>query len=232
MKEFLRFDKSVFSSSGREDVDVRMLGRGRPFVFKLINPWNSSDYKQETMSSIQEYVNTRHQGKIRIRDLQIVSKDSVAKNLMDGQESKMKAYRALCCCSRPLNDCDYERVSKTENLYINQKTPIRVLHRRTLAVRRRKVQKMSAEGVKAGDFDSVKEGNLDKLFALNLITEAGTYIKEFVHGDFGRTEPCLYNILGDCDTDLMELDVMVMSCVHERTADLCLLLLIIMILKI
>ena len=27
-----------FSSSGREDVDVRMLGLGRPFLFELVNP--------------------------------------------------------------------------------------------------------------------------------------------------------------------------------------------------
>ena len=27
-----------FSSGGREDIDVRMLGKGRPFVLKLINP--------------------------------------------------------------------------------------------------------------------------------------------------------------------------------------------------
>ena len=31
-----------FSSSGREDVDVRMLGSGRPFIVELINPQLSS----------------------------------------------------------------------------------------------------------------------------------------------------------------------------------------------
>lgn len=220
LKEFLKFDKSIFSSSGREDVDVRMLGKGRPFVFKLTNPWDSSNYNQETMTKIQDYVNTRHRGKISIRDFQVVSKESVAKNLMDGQESKMKQYRALCCCSRPLSPEDIERINKTEDLYINQNTPIRVLHRRTLAIRRRKVQRMSIERVQVGEFDSVKPENLDRLFALNLVTEAGTYIKEFVHGDFGRTEPCLYSILGDCDTDLMELDVMVSQFAHGRIEQL------------
>ena len=29
-----------FSSSGREDVDVRTLGRGRPFMFEIVNSYN------------------------------------------------------------------------------------------------------------------------------------------------------------------------------------------------
>ena len=45
-----------------------------------------------------------------------------------------------------------------------------------------------------------------KLFLLKLATQAGTYVKEFVHGDFGRTEPNLAQILG-CDVDILALDV-------------------------
>lgn len=39
-----------------------------------------------------------------------------------------------------------------------------------------------------------------------LSTQAGTYIKEFVHGDLGRTQPNLTTLL-DCDTDILTLDV-------------------------
>lgn len=209
LKKFLQFDKSVFSSSGREDVDVRMLGKGRPFVFRIVNPWNESTYTQETMKQIQEFVNIKHANKIRIRDLQIVSKDGVSKHIKDGQESKTKEYRALCCCSRQLQDNDFDRIAKMTNLVIDQKTPIRVLHRRSLAVRRRRIHKMKIDRVKLGEFDSITPENLENVFALSLVTEAGTYIKEFVHGDFGRTEPSLSNLLGDSDTDLIELDVMV-----------------------
>ncbi len=38
MKEFFPFDQARFSSSGREDIDVRTLGRGRPFMFEVVNP--------------------------------------------------------------------------------------------------------------------------------------------------------------------------------------------------
>ena len=36
---------------------------------------------------------------------------------------------------------------------------------------------------------------------------AGTYVKEFVHGDFNRTKPSLKTLLG-VDTDILALDVM------------------------
>lgn len=46
-------------------------------------------------------------------------------------------------------------------------------------------------------------------FKLNLITEAGTYIKEFVHGDFGRTQPNMSALLGNVPVDVLALDVTV-----------------------
>lgn len=57
---------------------------------------------------------------------------------------------------------------------------------------------------------SIKGERVDEdphLLKIKLSTEAGTYIKEFVHGDFGRTYPSLSDILEDCRTDIIELDV-------------------------
>ena len=36
----------------------------------------------------------------------------------------------------------------------------------------------------------------DFFLPFRLETQAGTYVKEFVHGDFGRTRPSLANLLG------------------------------------
>ena len=39
--------------------------------------------------------------------------------------------------------------------------------------------------------------------------QAGTYIKEFVHGDGGRTQPCLGSLLGCSEpARILELDVL------------------------
>lgn len=209
LKKFLSYEKSVFASSGREDVDVRMLGKGRPFTFKLINPREMEPYNRQTLVQIQDFINSKYAGKIGIRDLQIANKNDVTKFMKEGQETKRKEYRALCCCTRKISSSDIERINKLTDLCIEQKTPIRVLHRRTLAVRRRTIHRLKIEHVNIDEFDSVREDNLEHVFALTMLTEAGTYIKEFVHGDFGRTEPNLSSLLKDCDTDLMELDVIV-----------------------
>jgi hypothetical protein len=42
---------------------------------------------------------------------------------------------------------------------------------------------------------------------LHLTTSAGTYVKEFVHGDLGRTVPSIGSLL-HCTADILQLDVM------------------------
>lgn len=43
-------------------------------------------------------------------------------------------------------------------------------------------------------------------FRLDVVSSAGSYIKELVHGDFGRTQPNLITLLG-LETDILALDV-------------------------
>ena len=54
--------------------------------------------------------------------------------------------------------------------------------------------------------DAILENDTSYLFKLSLCTQAGTYVKEFVHGDFGRTSPSLCSII-ECDVDIIALDV-------------------------
>lgn len=61
-----------------------------------------------------------------------------------------------------------------------------------------------ARPARAGD-----SAGLEKHFAVvTMNTQAGTYIKEFVHGDLGRTQPNLASLTGTQGADLIELDVM------------------------
>lgn len=43
-------------------------------------------------------------------------------------------------------------------------------------------------------------------FRIKMKTQAGAYVKEFVHGDLGRTEPSICTILNK-ECDILELDV-------------------------
>jgi len=40
-KAFIGAEGGTLHASGREDIDVRMLGRGRPFVMEFTNPKNA-----------------------------------------------------------------------------------------------------------------------------------------------------------------------------------------------
>ncbi|KAM4750381.1 tRNA pseudouridine synthase Pus10 [Anableps anableps] len=186
-----RADGFNFSSSGREDVDVRTLGNGRPFAMELLNPHRSRFSKVE-MKQLQETIN-KSSDKIRVRDLQIVTRDAMSR-MKEGEEEKTKSYTALVWTQKAIEKEDIVFINDIKDLTLDQKTPLRVLHRRALAIRQRVIHSMNARFVDSHHF------------YLGLKTQAGTYIKEFVHGDFGRTKPNLCQLL-KTDTDILELDV-------------------------
>jgi tRNA pseudouridine synthase 10 len=73
-------------------------------------------------------------------------------------------------------------------LTVRQQTPVRVLHRRGNAVRERGVLALRVALRERGEKQSVLQVEME--------TEAGMYIKEWVHGDLGRTSPSLAALLG------------------------------------
>ena len=77
---------------------------------------------------------------------------------------------------------------------IIQKTPFRVLHWRTLMDRDKIIFKLE-----------VKKIN-EHFLILDVLASAGTYIKEFVHSDLGRTNPSIKSILNS-NCDILQLDV-------------------------
>ncbi|CAN9493108.1 unnamed protein product [Ophioblennius macclurei] len=186
-----RADGFNFSSSGREDVDVRTLGNGRPFAMELLNP-HRSRFSRVQMKQLQEAINTSSD-KIRVRDLQVVSREAMSR-MKEGEEEKTKSYTALVWTHKTIREEDIRFIDDIKDLTLDQKTPLRVLHRRALAVRQRVVHSMNTRFRDSHHF------------YLGLKTQAGTYIKEFVHGDFGRTTPNLCQLLST-DTDILELDV-------------------------
>lgn len=64
--------------------------------------------------------------------------------LKEGEEEKTKAYCALCLASQGYSSGVLEKVSKMREVRVNQKTPLRVLHRRPLATRPRIIHTISA----------------------------------------------------------------------------------------
>eukprot|EP01126_Amoeba_proteus_P046785 TRINITY_DN5305_c0_g1_i10.p1 TRINITY_DN5305_c0_g1~~TRINITY_DN5305_c0_g1_i10.p1 ORF type:complete len:253 (-),score=62.90 TRINITY_DN5305_c0_g1_i10:132-890(-) len=176
--------------AGREDKDVRMLGDGRPFILEI------ADCKKLSVDfeCIEELVNNVSKPNILVKDLQMVDKEANKDHLMNSEKDKRKHYRALVEFSKPVTPEMLDKINSLENLQILQKTPIRVLHRRAALERLRDVYTITATPVQ------------QNWIYLDLVTQAGTYVKEFVHGDLGRTKPNLAMITS-CDCDILLLDV-------------------------
>ena len=180
-----------FSSSGREDCDVRMLGDGRPFLVELINPKRTMLESSE-VAELQSKINSSTD-LVEVKRLRVMAKAD-AVTLKEGEAKKRKEYRALVYAPEDVTQEDLDRLAEMGETVLHQKTPIRVLHRRALATRDRSVYCMQGELVGAHHF------------YLNLTTQAGTYVKEFVHSDFGRTRPNLRDIMKQ-EVDIVSLDV-------------------------
>ncbi|HPT74620.1 MAG TPA: tRNA pseudouridine(54/55) synthase Pus10, partial [Methanomassiliicoccaceae archaeon] len=96
-----------------------------------------------------------------------------------------KVYRAEVSVQGKVNKERIDEVVESLNqARITQQTPSRVAHRRANLARERTIRELVLE--------SMEE---DKL-VLRLTTESGTYVKEFVSGDEGRTVPSLAGLLG------------------------------------
>ena len=79
-------------------------------------------------------------------------------------------------------------IEKLEGVNLAQRTPERVAHRRADLVRRRKVIETRDAHVEMND-----SGDIAVEFTLRC--ESGTYVKETVHGDDGRTQPSIASLI-------------------------------------
>jgi tRNA pseudouridine synthase 10 len=172
---------------GREDIDARMLGRGRPFVLEVKEP------------------KVRHAdlgpAVARINASGLVEVDGFARARADDvvavkQDRASKTYRLVVRMASPVEEGKLKRATSVWlDQPIAQRTPSRVAHRRADTIRHRRVL-----AVEVGSVDGDRA-------EVRVTAEAGTYVKELVHGDGGRTTPSLADSLGVA-CEVLELDVL------------------------
>ena len=92
-----------------------------------------------------------------------------------------------------------ETIDKLAGVKLFQRTPERVAHRRADLIRKRTVFETSKPTI-----ETMPDGVLEVEFTLRC--ESGTYVKETVHGDGGRTQPSLSSLI-KAKCDVMWLDV-------------------------
>jgi len=186
--EFFDAEGEAFHGSGREDIDALMLGEGRPFVLEIKNPQR----RKVDLRKLEEEINRFAMGRVEVRNLAYADKNKV----VELKKAKhLKTYKVSIIADKPL---EREKLKEAAQLLqgkiIKQATPLRVLHRRADLERERKIVECKVEDVKCNRA------------TLIIMAEAGTYIKELVSGDRGRTKPSLSEML-NINCRIEQLDV-------------------------
>lgn len=180
--------KHKFHGAGREDIDVRMLGGGRPFVLELVEPRTTT----LDLAELEAEVNRRNEGRLEVQGLHWSDRGRVR---VVKESKHAKEYEALVEVE---GDHPPELDFLGRRVTIAQKTPGRVAHRRADMVRERWVEYRSVTPV---------EGEPGR-YAVRVLTEHGTYVKEAVSGEGGSTQPSLGDLMGGLECRCVALDVL------------------------
>lgn len=170
-----------FHGAGREDIDVECHGE-RPFVLELREPLT----REINIEELQEKIN--EDDRVEVFGLEETHHDKPAEVKQLDADKTYRAWIEL----EDIDDADFELLNKLEGEVV-QRTPQRVEHRRADKDRKREVK----------DIDWKVE---DDLLVLDVKAEAGTYIKELISGDDGRSEPSVAGLL-DQSAECVQLDV-------------------------
>jgi tRNA pseudouridine synthase 10 len=174
-----RFDaeNAVLHGAGREDIDARMVGTGRPFILEVVAP----KIRSIDLGVLEAEINRSAEGRVSVAIKRWADRTEV-ETLKSNKAHKK--YRILVEVDGELSADEFANALKSlKGVTIYQRTPERVAHRRADKIRERKV------------LDIGLSGEQDGRFVVEVLGEAGLYIKELVSGDSGRTIPSLAEIL-------------------------------------
>jgi tRNA pseudouridine synthase 10 len=188
--EAVQGEEIFFHASGREDIDARMLGSGRPFVIEISKPKK----RFIDLKKIESQVNAEAIGKVEVSGLYFTTKDFV-RHLKKG-EGAQKEYGLLAEFENELSDQDLRTIEETfSGVCIKQQTPLRVMHRRADLIREKYIYQVKVKKV------SLKRALLE------IRCQGGLYVKELVSGDEGRTVPNVSDLLNN-RAKTLKLDVL------------------------
>lgn len=169
--------EAKFHGAGREDIDVRMLGDGRPFVLEIKEP----RIRKLDLEKIEKEANEEAEGKTSYHNLKYTVRKRKAE-IKTSSPDTYKVYRALVECEDEIREEDLDKLQSLHT--IQQRTPIRVSHRRADKIREKEVKELSCKYINPHSFEMI------------IKTEGGLYIKELISSDEGRSKPSVSEVLG------------------------------------
>ncbi|MGB9718419.1 MAG: tRNA pseudouridine(54/55) synthase Pus10 [Thermoproteota archaeon] len=168
-----------FHGAGREDVDVKMLGEGRPFIVEILEPKTRNVDLEKLCSEF----NRRFGKMVEITEFLNATYSEVPRLKLEAEIHK-KSYRVVFETEREVSEEELRDLSgKLTGAAISQRTPLRVLKRRKDKVRRKVVYKAAFKRLGSN------------LYEASVTCSGGLYVKELFHGDEGRTIPSVAGLL-------------------------------------
>lgn len=184
--------KNKFHGAGREDVDVRMLGEGRPFVMELLGP------KQFDVDlvALETEVNRRNEGRLEVLGLHWTEATRVR---VVKETQHAKEYEALVSSEGVITPEAIAALIGPRRT-IAQQTPERVAHRRAMLERERWVEFLGVEPAPDAELEARERGFVGEvdghLWRVRLVTQHGTYVKEVLSGQGAITKPSFPDLVG------------------------------------
>jgi tRNA pseudouridine synthase 10 len=178
LRELLDAEDTSFHGMGREDIDVRCLGRGRPFVIELKNPIRRNLDVEQAI----ELVNSSTDAQVEISDLRPSNRSEVVR-IKQTQAEKSYTLRFKIEGEFDADGLE-DNLQNLNGVTLEQRTPRRVSHRRADKVRKRKVLELVVKKIEEDEVELIVR------------CESGTYVKELVHSDEGRTTPSVAELIG------------------------------------
>lgn len=177
----LQAQDCTFHGMGREDIDVKCTGNGRPFVMELKAPERRTP--SQPLDVLAREVTAACGGKVELVGPLRFSTRAEPVRLKSAESQKTYTIRF-----RVVGGIDESKdtplLMGLSGQTLKQRTPTRVEHRRADLIRERKIVQLSKLIVEGEEVQ------------VTIRAESGTYIKEFVHSDEGRTVPSVAGTLG------------------------------------
>ncbi len=183
VRDFYGGLEHIIHVSGREDSDVRMLGPGRPLVVEVKQPIR---YRGQVPPLVDD--------EVVFRPLSFTTREEV-RRLKEKAKVDIKLYRALVYSERPLTAEDLGKMAELSGKIITQYTPRRIKRLHPRRKRTRMVYELTWRLISP------------HVFELYVRCQGGLYVKEFIHGDSGRTTPSAAEVLNSY-LEVLELDVL------------------------
>ncbi len=170
-----RGEDASLHGAGREDIDAKMLGTGRPFVLEIKNP----SIRSCNLDNLQQLINKQAESKVEVKDLRWSSKEEVV-HLKEHAPDTVKEYKAEIKFDNPISDNQIATIENYfQNIVLDQQTPTRVVHRRADKIRKKEVYSIKCKRISENSLIAYMK------------CDGGCYVKELISGDNGRTKPSI-----------------------------------------